>query len=50
MRLSFSFSMVRVPIAAGTVQPKPISIGMNERPDRPNLRSRRSVINAARAI
>ena len=40
----------RAAMIAVVVQPKPISIGMNELPDRPNLRSRRSVINAARAI
>lgn len=37
MRRSFSFSMVRAPMTAGTVQPKPMSMGINALPDRPKL-------------
>ncbi len=50
MRRSFSFSMVRAPMTAGTVQPKPISMGMKALPERPKWRRRRSMIKAARAI
>ena len=50
MRLSFSFSMVRAPIMAGTVQPKPISMGIKAFPLRPKRRSSRSIIKAARDI
>ena len=50
MRRSFSFSMVRAPITAGTVQPKPIKSGMNALPDRPKWRSVRSMTKAARDI
>ena len=50
MRRSFSFSMVRAPMMAGTVQPKPMSMGMKALPDRPKRRSTRSMIKAARAM
>ena len=50
IRRSFSFSIVRAPITAGTVQPKPISMGMNAFPDRPKWRSVRSITKAARAM
>ena len=50
IRRSRSFSTPRAAMIAVVVQPKPISIGMNERPDSPNLRSSRSVMNAARAM
>ena len=47
MRRSFSFSMVRAPMMAGTEQPKPISIGIKALPLRPNRRKSRSMMNAA---
>ena len=47
---SFSSAKVRVLIIAGTEQPKPIIIGMNARPDKPNLRKILSKIKATRAI
>ena len=50
MRRSRSFSTPRAAMMAVVVQPKPISMGMNERPDRPKRRSSRSVMNAARAM
>ena len=50
MRRSFSFSMVRAPMTAGTVQPKPMSMGMKALPERPNRRSSRSMMKAARAM
>ena len=49
MRL-LRLSMVRVAIIAGTLQPKPISIGMNDFPCNPILCIRRSIMKAARAI
>lgn len=42
--------MLRALITAGTVQPKPIIIGMKARPLRPSLRSGLSMRNAARAM
>ena len=48
--LSASFSIVRVPITAGTPQPVPIKIGMKDLPDKPNLRKSLSMINAILAI
>ena len=48
MRRSFSFSIVRAAMAAGTVQPKPISIGMKDLSDRPKRLSARSIRNAVR--
>ena len=50
MRRSFSFSMVRAPMTAGTVQPKPMSMGINALPDSPKRRSSRSIMKAARAM
>ena len=50
MRRSFSFSMVRAPMTAGTVHPNPISMGMNAFPERPKRRRSLSMIKAARAI
>ena len=50
MRRSFSFSIVRVAIIPGTPQPEEISIGMNDLPERPNLRKIRSMMKATRAI
>ena len=48
--LSLSFSIVRDAIMPGTPQPLPISIGINDLPDSPNLRKIRSIINATRAM
>ena len=48
--LSFSSARVRVFTIAGTEQPKPIIIGINALPDKPNLLKMRSRINATRAI
>ena len=50
MRLSRSFSIVRAAITAGTPHPLPTIIGMNDLPERPNLRKRRSMMNATRAM
>ena len=50
MRLSRSFSMVRVAIMPGTPQPAPMSMGMKDLPERPNLRNTLSSTNAIRAI
>ena len=50
MRLSLSFSMVRAPIVAGTVQPKPISSGIKLFPERPNFRMGLSIMKAMRLI
>ena len=47
---SFSFSIVRAAMIAGTPQPVPISIGMKDLPERPNLLKIRSMINATRAM
>ena len=47
---SRSFSIVREAITPGTPHPLPISIGMNDFPDNPNLRKIRSMINAIRDI
>ena len=44
--LSFSFSIVLVAIIPGTEHPVPISIGMNDFPESPNLRKILSKINA----
>ncbi len=48
MRRSLSFSIVRALIAAGTVQPNPISMGIKDLPDRPKRRIVRSMRNAVR--
>ena len=47
---SFSSARVRVLIIAGTEQPKPIIMGRNARPERPNLRNILSRMNAIRAM
>ena len=47
---SLSFSIVLEAITPGTPHPVPISIGMKDLPDKPNLRKIRSIINAIRAI
>ena len=47
---SLSFSIVREAMIPGTPQPEPISIGMNDLPERPNLRKILSIMNAIRAI
>ena len=47
---SRSFSMVRLAMIPGTPQPVPISMGMKDFPDRPNLRKMRSMINATLAM
>ncbi len=47
---SRSLARVRVAMMAGTEQPKPISIGTKERPDRPILRSSLSITKATRAM
>ena len=43
-------TLLSAAITAGTPQPLPTSIGMNDLPERPNLRKRRSMMNATRAI
>ena len=43
-------SIVRVAMMAGTLQPKPMSIGMNDLPCRPMRCMRRSMMKAARAM
>ena len=50
MRRSRSFSMVREAMMPGTPQPVPMSIGMKDLPDRPNLRKIRSRTKAIRAM
>ena len=50
MRRSRSLERVRVAMIAGTVQPNPTSMGTNERPERPILRSRESRTKATRAM
>ena len=47
---SLSFSMVREAMMPGTPHPEPISIGMKDLPDRPNLRKIRSMMKAIRAM
>ena len=49
MRL-LRLSMVRVAIMAGTLQPNPMSIGMNDLPCSPILCMSLSMMNAARAM
>ena len=49
MRL-LRLSMVRVAMMAGTLQPNPMSIGMNDLPCSPILCMSLSMMNAARAI
>ena len=50
MRRSRSFSMVLEAIMPGMPHPEPISIGIKDLPERPNLRKIRSITNAIRAI
>ena len=50
MVLSRSDGSVRAAITAGTVQPKPISIGTMDFPERPSRRSSLSMKKATRAI
>ena len=50
MRRARSFSMARAAITAGTPQPLPTSIGMNDLPESPKRRRRRSMMNATRAM
>ena len=50
MRRSRSFSIVRDAMMPGMPQPVPMSIGINDLPDRPNLRKIRSMTNAMRAM
>lgn len=50
MRRSRSFSIVRAAITAGTPQPLPTIIGMNDLPESPNLRNSLSMMNATRAM
>ncbi len=47
---SRSLARVRVAMIAGTLQPKPMSIGTNEDPERPILRRSESMTKAMRAI
>ena len=47
---SRSFSIVRDAMIPGTPHPVPISIGINDFPDSPNLRKIRSMMNAILAI
>jgi len=47
---SRSLVKVRVAMTAGTVQPKPMSMGTMLLPDRPILRSSLSITKATRAI
>ena len=49
-RRSRSADRVRVAMTAGTVQPKPMSIGTTLRPDRPMRRRSLSITKAMRAI
>ena len=50
IRRSRSFSIVRDAMIPGIPQPVPMSIGMKDLPERPNLRKIRSRTNAIRAI
>ena len=50
IRRSFSFSMVRAAMIAGTPQPVPMSIGMKDLPDSPKRRKIRSIMKAMRAM
>ena len=47
---SRSLGSVRVAISAGTLHPKPISMGTKLRPERPILRSSLSITKATRAM
>ena len=50
IRRLLRFSMVRVAMMAGTLQPKPMIIGMNDLPCRPILCISLSMMKAALAI
>ena len=50
IRRSRSFSIVLDAMIPGTPQPVPISIGINDLPERPNLRKMRSRTKAIRDI
>ena len=50
IRRSRSLSIVREAMTPGTPQPVPISIGMKDLPERPNLRKTRSRTKAMRAM
>ena len=50
IRRSLSFSMVREAMMPGTPQPVPMSIGIKDLPERPNLRKMRSITKAILAI
>ena len=50
IRRSRSFSIVREAMIPGTPQPVPMSIGMKDLPERPNLRKIWSRTNAIRAM
>ena len=50
MRRSREDGRVRVAMTAGTVQPKPMSMGTKLRPDRPIFRRSLSMTKATRAI
>ncbi len=50
IRRSRSFSIVLEAMTPGTPQPEPISIGMKDFPERPNLRKIRSRMKAIRAM
>ena len=50
MRRSRSLSIVRAAMTAGTPQPLPTIIGMNDLPLKPNLRNSLSMMNATRAM
>ena len=50
MRRDFRLSMLRVAMMAGTLQPKPITMGMNDLPCRPMRCMSLSTMNAARAM
>ena len=50
IRRLLRLSIVRVAIIAGTLQPKPITRGINDLPCRPAKCINLSIINAARAI
>ena len=47
---SRSLERVRVAMMAGTLHPKPMSMGTKERPERPIFRSSLSMTKATRAI
>ena len=50
IRLSRSLSIVREAMMPGIPQPVPISMGINDLPDKPNLRKILSSTNAIRAM